>query len=109
MCYRTSDESYRNDSRSTSYSGIVKGDHHADNRYRMCCDRGYRIGCDLVGFGRSSRETVMIWRVVIWTSPNKGDSTEHDTKDAAYEWANEHHDAHAIEIYGPDGFYDGVE
>ena len=51
----------------------------------------------------------MIWRVVIWTSPNKGDSTEHDTKDAAYEWANEHHDAHAIEIYGPDGFYDGVE
>jgi len=50
-----------------------------------------------------------MWRVVIWTSPNKGDSTEFDTKETAYKWANEYYDTYAIEIYGPNGFYDCVE
>ena len=50
-----------------------------------------------------------MWRVVIWTSSNKGDSIECDTKEAAYEAANEHYNAYAIEIYGPNGFYDCVE
>ena len=50
-----------------------------------------------------------MYRVVIWTSQNDGESTEFDTKDSAYEWANDHCDVYAIEIYGPNGFYDCVE
>jgi hypothetical protein len=50
-----------------------------------------------------------MWRVVIWTTANNGDSFDVDTKDDAYTMANEHSDAYAVEIYGPDGFYDGVQ
>jgi hypothetical protein len=67
------------------------------------------------------KEGAIMWRVVIWTSPDKGDSTERDTKEAAYRWANKHTgqmvykhgrvicNTYAIEIYGPNGFYDGVQ
>lgn len=50
-----------------------------------------------------------MWRVVIWTSTNNGDSTECDTKEAAYKLASDNYNAYAIEIYGPNGFYDSVE
>lgn len=53
-----------------------------------------------------------MWRVVIWSKASGlvcGNSTEFDTKEAAYVWANEHYDTHAIEIYGPDGYYDCAE
>lgn len=49
------------------------------------------------------------WRVVIWTTANNGNSFYVGTKAEAYVLTNEHTDAYAIEIYGPDGFYDGVE
>jgi hypothetical protein len=58
----------------------------------------------------------MDWQVVIWTNSNDGRSTEFDTKSSAYVFANEHCNAYyldrvgvAIEIYGPNGFYDCIE
>lgn len=47
------------------------------------------------------------WRVCIWTSPNKGYSKEFVSKEEAYLFANSKSEAYAIEIYGPDDFYDG--
>jgi hypothetical protein len=51
-----------------------------------------------------------MWLVVIWTSANNGNSTEFDTKEAAYKWANSNGlRAYTIEVYGPNGYYDAVE
>jgi hypothetical protein len=46
------------------------------------------------------------WEVVVWVSPNKGTRRTFSTREEAYLWANEHLNAHVLEVYGPDGYYD---
>lgn len=46
------------------------------------------------------------WEVVVWQSANRGERREFDSKAEAYLYANEHPNAHTIEVYGPDGYYD---
>lgn len=50
-----------------------------------------------------------MWRVVIWVTANNSDSFEVDTKADAYTMADKYRNAYAVEIYGPDDYYDGVQ
>jgi hypothetical protein len=47
-----------------------------------------------------------MWEVVLWYG-NKPTRKEFATKEEAYTWSNNHNDATAIEVYGPNGEYDG--
>lgn len=50
-----------------------------------------------------------MWRIVIWY-PDKCVSIERDTKESAYAMAKgEWFGVCAIEVLGPDGFYDSID
>lgn len=50
--------------------------------------------------------TATKWEVVIWETPNRSFYQTFETKAEAYQYANRYLEAHAIEIYGPNGEYD---
>lgn len=50
-----------------------------------------------------------MWTVVLWKPGSRVDSTDYQTREEAYEAANEADSRYAIEIYGPNGEYDAIE
>lgn len=51
-----------------------------------------------------------MWEVVIWINPSTCYCSQHSTKDNAYKWATDAGlNIHAIEVYGPDDYYDGAQ
>lgn len=49
-----------------------------------------------------------MWEVVIWTDASHCYRFEFGTKESAYLWANDRPNVFAVEVYGPNGEYDGV-
>jgi hypothetical protein len=48
-----------------------------------------------------------MWEVVIWVTADKAYRFNFDDREAAYAWANDRPNVYAVEVYGPDGEYDG--
>jgi hypothetical protein len=66
----------------------------------------------MVDMGRFFRTLVRsdkMWRVILWVTDEDNDSFDVETKEDAYILADKYAHVYSIEIYGPDGFYDGVQ
>jgi len=66
---------------------------------------GYRSGEGVVGI-IGIKESFM-WTLVIWTSPNDSASYDYRTRMEALAIGRNCIDAYAVELYGPDGEYEG--